>query len=67
VSEDAEIIMFERGPYVSFANYGLRYYIGGEIPEKDDLPVQTQEGLRSRFNLNVRVMFEVVELVPSKQ
>lgn len=67
VSEDAEIIMFERGPYVSFANCGLPYYIGGEIPDKDDLLVQTPEGLRSRFNLDVRVMSEVVEIVPSKQ
>lgn len=67
VSEDAEIIMFERGPYVSFANCGLPYYIGGEIPDKDDLLVQTPEGLRSRFNLDVRVMSEVVELVPTKK
>jgi NADPH-dependent 2,4-dienoyl-CoA reductase/sulfur reductase-like enzyme/rhodanese-related sulfurtransferase len=67
VSEDAEIIIFERGPYVSFANCGLPYYIGGEIPDKDDLLVQTPEGLRSRFNLDVRVMSEVVELVPTKQ
>lgn len=67
VSEDAEIIIFERGPYVSFANCGLPYYIGGEIPDKDDLLVQTPEGLRSRFNLDVRVMSEVVELVPTKK
>lgn len=67
LSEDAEIIIFERGPYVSFANCGLPYYVGGEIPDKDDLLVQTPEGLRSRFNLDVRVMSEVVELVPSKK
>ncbi|MZH02033.1 MAG: CoA-disulfide reductase [Nitrospinae bacterium] len=67
ISEDAEIIIFERGPYVSFANCGLPYYIGGEIPDKDDLLVQTPEGLRSRFNLDVREMSEVVELVPSKK
>ncbi|MBT3921630.1 MAG: pyridine nucleotide-disulfide oxidoreductase family protein [Nitrospina sp.] len=67
LSEDAEIIILERGPYVSFANCGLPYYIGGEIPEKEDLLVQTPEGLRSRFNLDVRVMSEVIELDPSKK
>ena len=67
LSEDAEIIIFERGPYVSFANCGLPYYVGGEIPEKEDLLVQTPEGLRSRFNLEVRVLSEVIELDPSKK
>ena len=67
LSEDAEIVMFERGPYVSFANCGLPYYVGGEIPDKEDLLVQTPEGLRARFNLDVRVMSEVVELDPAKK
>jgi len=67
LSEDAEIIIFERGPYVSFANCGLPYYIGGEIPKKEDLLVQTPEGLRSRFNIEVRVLSEVIELDPSKK
>jgi NADPH-dependent 2,4-dienoyl-CoA reductase/sulfur reductase-like enzyme/rhodanese-related sulfurtransferase len=62
LSEDSEIVIFERGRYVSFANCGLPYYIGGEIVEKSDLLVQTPEGLRSRFNLDVRVMSEVVEI-----
>ena len=61
-SEDAEIIIFEKGPHVSFANCGLPYYVGGEITEKKDLLVQTPEGLRSRFNLDVRVMSEVVTI-----
>ncbi len=60
--EESEIIVFERGRYVSFANCGLPYYIGGEIVEKSDLLVQTPDGLRSRFNLDVRVMSEVVEI-----
>ena len=67
LSEDAEIIIFERGPYVSFANCGLPYYIGGEIPDKEDLLVQTPEGLRSRFNIEVRLMSEVIELDPSRK
>jgi NADPH-dependent 2,4-dienoyl-CoA reductase/sulfur reductase-like enzyme/rhodanese-related sulfurtransferase len=67
LSEDAEIIIFERGPYVSFANCGLPYYVGGEIQEKEDLLVQTPQGLRSRFNLDARVMSEVIELDPSRQ
>ncbi len=62
MSEDAEIIMFEKGPHVSFANCGLPYYIGGEITEKENLLVQTPEGLRSRFNLDVRVLSEVINI-----
>ena len=62
LSEEAEIIVFERGPYVSFANCGLPYYVGGEISAKDDLLVQTPEGLRSRFNLDVRTLSEVMRI-----
>ena len=65
LSEDARIILFERGPHVSFANCGLPYYIGGEIEDKADLLVQTPEGLRSRFNLDVRVLSEVMEIDPA--
>ena len=54
LSEDAQIIMFERGPDVSFANCGLPYYIGGEIAEREKLLVTTPERLRSRFKLDVR-------------
>jgi NADPH-dependent 2,4-dienoyl-CoA reductase/sulfur reductase-like enzyme/rhodanese-related sulfurtransferase len=62
LSEDAEITVFERGPYPSFANCGLPYFVGGEIPRRDDLLLQTPEGLRARFNLDVRVLTEVVGL-----
>lgn len=62
LSEDAEIIVFERGPYPSFANCGLPYYLGGEIVDREDLLVQTPENLRSRFNLDVRVFNEVVAI-----
>lgn len=67
ISEEAEIILFERGPHVSFANCGLPYYIGGEITDKSDLLVQTPEGLRSRFNLDVRINSEVFEINPSEK
>ncbi|MDW8309111.1 MAG: FAD-dependent oxidoreductase [Verrucomicrobiales bacterium] len=60
--EQCEIIIFERGPHVSFANCGLPYFVGGEIVEPDALLVQTPESLRARFNLDVRVNTEVVRI-----
>jgi NADPH-dependent 2,4-dienoyl-CoA reductase/sulfur reductase-like enzyme/rhodanese-related sulfurtransferase len=57
--EECEIIVFERGPYVSFANCGLPYFVGGEIVEQDSLLLQTPATLRARFNLDVRVSTEV--------
>lgn len=62
LSEEAEIIVFERGPHVSFANCGLPYYVGGEILEETQLLVQTPESLRARFNLDVRVRSEVTDI-----
>ncbi|KOO15812.1 CoA-disulfide reductase [Vibrio xuii] len=62
LSEEAEIIMFERGPYVSFANCGLPYHIGGEIQERDKLLLQTPESFLARFNVDVRVMNEVISV-----
>jgi NADPH-dependent 2,4-dienoyl-CoA reductase/sulfur reductase-like enzyme/rhodanese-related sulfurtransferase len=59
LSEDAHIILFERGPDVSFANCGLPYYLGGEIAERDKLLVTTPERLRSRFKLDVRTRSSV--------
>ena len=59
LSEDAEIVVFERGPDVSFANCGLPYYIGGEIADRDKLLVTTSERLRSRFKLDVRTQSSV--------
>ncbi len=62
LSEEAEIIIFERGPHVSFANCGLPYYVGGEIGNEADLLLQTPESLRARFNLDVRVSSEVLAI-----
>jgi len=59
LSEDAEIVIFERGPDVSFANCGLPYYIGGEISERKKLLVTTPEMLRTRFKLDVRIRSSV--------
>jgi NADPH-dependent 2,4-dienoyl-CoA reductase/sulfur reductase-like enzyme/rhodanese-related sulfurtransferase len=59
LSEDAYIVMFERGPDVSFANCGLPYYIGDEITDRDKLLVATPERLHSRLNLDVRVRTQV--------
>ena len=59
LSEDAHIVLFERGPDVSFANCGLPYYLGGEIAERDKLLVVTPERLRDRFRLDVRARTSV--------
>ena len=60
--EQAEIIMLEKGPYISFANCGLPYYIGGEIKDKDELQLQTPESFNERFNVDVRVLSEVTAI-----
>ncbi len=60
LSEEAEIVIFERGPHVSFANCGLPYHLGGEIADRNKLLLQTPESLRARFNLDVRVNTEIV-------
>jgi NADPH-dependent 2,4-dienoyl-CoA reductase/sulfur reductase-like enzyme/rhodanese-related sulfurtransferase len=62
LSEDAEIIMFDRGPYISFANCGLPYHIGGEIEDRNALLLQTPESFRRRFNVEVRLHSEVVDV-----
>jgi len=62
LNEKAEIIMFERGEYISFANCGLPYYIGGVIREKSHLIVQSKESFITRFNVDVRNFTEVVEI-----
>ncbi len=62
LDESAEIIVFERGPHVSFANCGLPYFLSGEIATKDKLLVQTPERLKAVFNLDVRIRSEVVSI-----
>jgi NADPH-dependent 2,4-dienoyl-CoA reductase/sulfur reductase-like enzyme/rhodanese-related sulfurtransferase len=60
LSESAQITIIERGPDVSFANCGLPYHIGGEIPERSSLAVQTAASLKSMLNLEVRTFCEAV-------
>ncbi|MBM6918706.1 FAD-dependent oxidoreductase [Intestinimonas butyriciproducens] len=67
LDEKAEIIMFERGEYISFANCGLPYYIGGEITKKSALTLQTPQSFNSRFNVDVRVWNEVTAIDPEKK
>ena len=60
--EEAEIVVVERGPFVSFANCGLPYYLGGEIASEDALRIHTPESLRASFNLDVRVRTEATAI-----
>ncbi|WP_397545135.1 FAD-dependent oxidoreductase [Salinibacterium sp.] len=62
LDESANIVIFERGPYVSFANCGLPYYVGGVIEERGSLLLQTPAVLAARFRLDVRVSTEVVAI-----
>jgi len=64
LSEESEIIIVERGPHVSFANCGLPYFTGGEIADEKKLLVATPESLRARFNLDVRINTEAVNVIP---
>ena len=62
LDEYAEIIMFERGEYISFANCGLPYHIGDAIPDREDLLLQTPESFNQRHNVDVRVQSEVLSI-----
>jgi len=67
IDECSEIIMIERGEHVSFANCGLPYYIGGTISERDELLVQTVEGLSRRYKLDIRTKSEALEINPNEK
>lgn len=62
LDESSEIIIFERGEYISYANCGLPYYIGGTITERENLFVQTPQSFGTRFNLEVRNLSEVIAI-----
>lgn len=62
LSEENEVIIFEKGQYVSFANCGLPYHISGTIDKRDALLLQTPESLKERYNLDVRVLTEVLSI-----
>ena len=67
LDEKAEIIILERGEYVSFANCGLPYYIGGVIIDREDLTLQTPQSFKARFNIDVRVLNEAVKINPDSK
>ena len=67
LDEQAEIIVFERSGFVSHANCGLPYYIGGVIQDKEELTLQTPENFRERFRIDVRVRHEVTAIHPDKK
>ena len=64
LDEKAEIIILERGEFISFANCGLPYYIGGEITNKNALTLQTPQSFKMRFNIDVRINSEAIEIDP---
>ncbi len=65
--ESAAIVLFERGEHISFANCGLPYFIGDEIEERDSLLVSTPRAMSERFNIDVRVNSEVVDVDPKSK
>lgn len=67
LDEKAEIVIIERGEYVSFANCGLPYYIGGAISDKKVLTLQTPESFKRRFNIEVRTLTEAVSIHPERK
>ena len=62
MDDSAEIVLLEKGPYVSFANCGLPYYVGGDIPDRDDLLLVSPELFKNRFHVEVRLHHEVTAI-----
>ena len=67
ISETAEIIVFERDSFISFANCGLPYHIGGEIQDRSALLVQTPESMKARFKLDIRINCDVIGIDSAAQ
>ena len=67
MDEQANVILFERGEYVSYANCGLPYYIGDTITDRNNLFVQTVQGFTARFNIDIRTKQEVVSILPDSK
>ena len=67
ISESAEIIMIDRGSYISYANCGLPYYIGGIIKDRAQLFVQTPESFNKSFNVDVRIESDVINIDHEKK
>ncbi|MGF2145342.1 DsrE/DsrF/DrsH-like family protein [Vagococcus fluvialis] len=62
LSEETEIILFEKGEFISFANCGLPYHVGGVIKDRDDLLLQTVEGMKDQYNIDIRNYSEVTSI-----
>lgn len=67
LDENAEIVMFEKGEFISFANCGLPYYVSGEIKEQSALTFQTPKSFNARFNVDVRILSEVIAINPDEK
>jgi NADPH-dependent 2,4-dienoyl-CoA reductase/sulfur reductase-like enzyme/rhodanese-related sulfurtransferase len=67
LDEKSEIIVFERGRYISYASCGLPYYIGGKIKDRSDLFIQTPDSIKQRFNIDVRTLSEVLSIDRQKK
>lgn len=67
LDENAEIVMFEKGEFISFANCGLPYYVSGEIKEQSALTLQTPKSFNARFNVDVRILSEVIAINPDEK
>lgn len=67
LDENAEIVLFERGKYISFANCGLPYYVGGAIASRDALFVSTKEKFEKDYGVDIRVESEVIRIDPANK
>ena len=67
LDEHAEIVIFEKGEHISYANCGLPYYIGDVIKDRNKLFVQTAASFNQRFNIDIRVMTEVTGINPAEK
>lgn len=65
--ESMEIVVFEKGGYISYANCGLPYYIGDVIKSRDALLLQTPQGMKKKFNIDVRIYTEVIKIYPERK
>lgn len=67
LSEASNIVLFERGSAASFANCGMPYFLGPEIKQRQDLIVTSEATLSKRYNLQVKTMQEVVQILPAQK
>ena len=67
LDEKAEILMVEKGPYVSYANCGLPYHVGGVIEKESSLLVANEQMFRGMFNIEVRTNCEAIEILPKEK